>query len=257
MNANSAVRSRLYPMKYLLGALVGLAILAVAGYELYTRGYIRFNYPDATRFPVRGIDVSHHQGTIDWPAVKASGVEFAFIKASEGGDHRDREFPKNWAAARQAGIVRGAYHFFTFCTPGIAQADNLGAALAGMPGELPPMADIEFSGNCTQWKGIAEIRSELKLFVERVQEVTQRRPILYFTGDVHSRILDGHFPGYALWPRNVLREPSDLQLGHWLFWQFADNGRIRGVKTLVDLDVFRGSRSDFESFLVTPPANER
>ena len=83
-------------LRPLLAALAGLAFLIASGYLLYIRGFVRFNYPSAARFPIRGIDVSHHQGEIDWTAVKASRVEFAFIKASEGGDFRDREFARNW-----------------------------------------------------------------------------------------------------------------------------------------------------------------
>jgi lysozyme len=121
-------------LRPLLAALAGLAFLIASLYLLYTRGFVRFNYPSAARFPIRGIDVSHHQGAIDWTAVKAARVEFAFIKASEGGDFRDREFARNWEAARKAGVVRGAYHFFTFCTPGLAQADNFVATIGGSPG---------------------------------------------------------------------------------------------------------------------------
>ena len=242
-------------MRSLLAALAALAFLIAGAYLLYTRGFIRFNYPDAARFPIRGIDVSHHQGPIDWMAVKAARVEFAFIKASEGADFRDREFGRNWENARLSGIARGAYHFFTFCTPGVAQADNFVSAIGTSPGELSPVADVEFSGNCTQWKGIPEIRTQLMAFLERVQAVSQRRPILYFTADAHARLLDGHFTGYALWPRSIYREPSDDRFGRWLFWQFADNGRVRGVQTLVDLNVFRGSRLDFESFLVKAPGS--
>src|SRR5688572_6854506 len=66
--------------------------------------------PSDARFPVRGIDVSHHQGAIDWHSVKASGRSFAFIKASEGADFRDTRFSENWQRAREAGIFTGAYH---------------------------------------------------------------------------------------------------------------------------------------------------
>src|SRR5262245_12494312 len=77
--------------------------------------------PDLARFPVHGIDVSHHQGAIDWAQVKASGQTFAFIKATEGADFRDKRFSENWRQARAEGLVTGAYHYFTFCSPGVAQ----------------------------------------------------------------------------------------------------------------------------------------
>nr|WP_217497729.1 GH25 family lysozyme [Lysobacter enzymogenes] len=74
--------------------------------------------PDRARYPLRGIDVSHHQGAIDWRAVARDAVAFAYLKASEGGDHRDRRYAANARDARAAGVAVGAYHFFTFCRDG-------------------------------------------------------------------------------------------------------------------------------------------
>jgi lysozyme len=79
------------------------------------------------------------------------GDHLAFIKSSEGADHRPR-IRTELGGALQAGVARGAYHFFTFCTPGAAQAENFIAAVGGSFGELPPVADVEFAGNCRQWR---------------------------------------------------------------------------------------------------------
>ena len=240
-------------MRRLVAVLALGAALTAASYVLYVRGVLRFNYPDRDRFPVRGIDVSHHQGEIDWPAVRAAGIDFAFIKASEGGDHRDREFARNWESAERAGIARGAYHFFTFCAPGLSQAENFIAALAGSAGELPPVADVEFAGNCQQRPGIPKIRGELRRFLDRVAASLGRRPILYFTADAHARILGSDFPAPLLWPRSIFSEPAESRFGKWLFWQFADNGRLPGIETAVDLNVFRGTRAEFRSLIPGGP----
>jgi lysozyme len=69
----------------------------------------------AHKMPVQGIDVSRWQGKIDWASVAAAGKQFAFIKATEGGDHIDPRFLENWHGAKQAGLVRGAYHFVYWC----------------------------------------------------------------------------------------------------------------------------------------------
>jgi lysozyme len=237
--------------------LAALAFLLSAGaaallYALYEQGSVRFNHPSRSEFPVWGLDVSHHQGEIDWRAVARAGIEFAFIKASEGRDHRDREFARNWSGAREAGVARGAYHFFTFCTDGRAQAENFLDALAGSIGELPPVVDVEFSGNCKQWESIERIRGELRAFLEHVEQAVPRSPILYFPRDAYARILYGHFDDRPAWPRNVWTRPSDGADSRWLFWQFADNGRISGVSTLVDLNVFRGTRAEFEALIAAP-----
>jgi lysozyme len=229
----------------LLGILLVVALLGAAFWS-YQRGWLRPNRPVASRFPVHGIDVSHHQGAIDWPAVKEHGVAFAYVKATEGADWRDPRFEQNWRGAGAAGIPRGAYHFFTFCTPGTPQAENFLAVLRASGGELPPVADVEFTGNCTRWDSIPRIREQLAAFLARVEEGAGRRPLLYLTQTSHARIVAGHFPDHELWVRHVFLVPSERRYGRWLFWQFAHDGRVSGISRPVDLNVFRGTPAEFE-----------
>ena len=72
-----------------------------------------------------GIDVSTHQGAIDWAAVAGDGIDAAYVKASEGATFEDDRFAENWAGAKAAGLEVGAYHFFTLCKEGEEQAANL------------------------------------------------------------------------------------------------------------------------------------
>lgn len=71
-----------------------------------------------------GVDVSTYQGDVDWPALRAQGVDFAFIKATEGSSLQDRQFSANWENAQAAGVRVGAYHFFSYDSPGETQADQ-------------------------------------------------------------------------------------------------------------------------------------
>ncbi|HKC50766.1 MAG TPA: GH25 family lysozyme [Myxococcota bacterium] len=233
---------------------VGLTLLVAAAFLLYSRGFLRFNYPSLAQYPIRGIDVSHHQGVIDWSAVRAEGFEFAFIKASEGTDHVDRAFARNWDGARVAGIARGAYHFFTFCSPGRAQAQHFVSVVGAPFGELAPVADVEFAGNCTSWQSLEQIRTELRAFLTALEDASGRRPAVYFTRESHARLLAGALEDYATWPRSVFVAPTGER---WSFWQFADNGRVAGIATLVDLDVFRGGRRELESLAPARDTLER
>jgi lysozyme len=233
-------------MRRFLLVIAAVAALLGGAAWLYEIGWLRPNQHVAARFPVHGIDVSHHQGAIDWLAVGEERVAFAFMKATEGADWQDPRFDQNWAGAARAGIPRGAYHFFTFCTPGAPQAENFLAALDGSIGELPPVADVEFTGNCTRWESIEWIRGELAAFLARVEEATGRRPLLYLTQASHARIVDGHFPDHELWVRHVFLVPSQRRYGRWLFWQFSHDGRIAGIGKPVDLNVFHGSPAEFE-----------
>ena len=123
-------------MKLFAGMAATVAALLAAGY-----GYYLDFEPDRGKFPVRGVDVSHHQGAIDWQALKSDGIAFAYIKASEGGDFSDPKFTENWREAARAGIARGAYHFFTLCRPGEEQARLFTAMVPVSPGALPPGAE--------------------------------------------------------------------------------------------------------------------
>jgi len=239
----------MWPMRKYAWILVALSLLAiVAAFLVLRTGRIRLNYPSRERFPVPGIDISHHQGAIDWPSVRDSGVVFAFIKASEGENHLDSRFAENWRESGAAGIVRGPYHFFTFCTAGISQAENFLAVIPKSELTLPPVVDVEFAGNCVNWSTVDRIRAELSAFLKRVERSTSRRPILYLTYDSFHRVADGYFLQYEIWIRNLLWEPSLSQPMAWTFWQYTDAGRISGIKGPVDLNVFRGSLEEFERF---------
>jgi len=130
--------------------------------------------PDAqTTF---GIDVSHHQGAIDWTKAKAGGVQFAFIRVSDGVSTRDRQFARNWSAAKAAGVIRGAYQFFRPAQNVAAQAqlmiDAIGAKAAG---ELPPVIDVEVDGGLAP----ATVAKRVQQWVDTVKAATGTTPIVY------------------------------------------------------------------------------
>jgi lysozyme len=141
-------------------------------------------------------------------------------------------------------VRRGAYHFFTFCTPGAAQAANFIAVVPVDPQALPPAVDVEFAGNCRNWQSIEAIRGELAAFIGAVTHAYGRRPIVYFTRESYERILDGHLEGSPTWARSLFGRPR-ARFGSWTFWQYAHNGRVPGIEGLVDLNVFRASAAEF------------
>ncbi|MEE2674590.1 MAG: GH25 family lysozyme [Myxococcota bacterium] len=228
-------------IRNLLVAAAVILVLAVVG-------LVHWNRPGVDRFPVRGVDVSHHQGAVDWPRVAQAEVHFAFIKASEGGDHRDTRFEENWSEAGKAGIVRGAYHFFTFCTPGAVQADHFLDVAPPALGVLPPAVDVEFAGNCKSWTSVDDIRRELQVLLRRLEAAWGRAPVLYITSESEERVIRGHFDGYPVWIRSVFFRPGGRE-PTWLFWQYTDQGEIPGIETLVDLNVYRGQPSEIAELL--------
>ncbi len=221
---------------------IGTVILAAAcaAYMTYETEMSGFNPPSLADYPIQGIDVSHHQGDIDWPRLATlPNVRFAIMKATEGGDFRDRKFAENWRRAGEAGVVRGAYHFFTFCRPGRDQAENVVATVPADPAALPIAVDIEFHGNCGKVPTVDELANELNAFMDRIKETFPDKPIFYVTQEVYDRYLKGNenrFPGHSLWLRSIAREPKQQDCGRWSIWQFADNGTLEGIQGPVDLN---------------------
>ncbi len=229
--------------------IFSLAIIALGAlvYALFDRGLIRFNYPSPIRFPVRGIDVSHHQGVIDWKAVASDKtIRFAYIKATEGGDFKDRNFSENWKKSAEAGIIRGAYHFFTFCRPGRDQARNFLETVPWESDALPMAVDLEFGGNCDARPSLETLLAELTGFLSEIRKVHPQRPVFYVTPGFFNQYLKGNipqFPDHDLWLRNIFYEPLQKPCAHWQFWQFADRDRIAGIGGPVDLNVFCGDQA--------------
>ena len=217
----------------------GLAVAAGGLYAALLTGLVQLNHPSTAKYPVRGIDVSHHQGTIDWPEVKAAGIAFAYLKATEGGDYVDSRFAENRAGARAAGLVVGAYHFFTFCRDGATQArgfiDTVPFDLDG----LPPALDIEFGGNCARRPAPAEVEGEVQAWLRMVRAVYRREPVIYVTRELLEA-----YPGIAeaapLWVRDVFGSP-DWARRPWKLWQYTNRGHVPGISGPVDLDVLQGS----------------
>jgi lysozyme len=233
--------------------LMALAAAAAAIALALRAACIRLHLRAAERYPVRGIDVSNHQGPIDWSRVRAGGIAFALIKATEGSDFRDQRFAENWRESARAGIARAAYHYFTFCSDGAAQAIHFLSVVPPEPDVLPPAVDVEYAGNCKSPPGVERIRAELRVFLERIESAWSRKPILYVTRQSRWRIVDGHIEGYPLWIRSVW---WPLRRGSWLLWQYSDTGRVDGIRGPVDLDVYSGTVEEWIDFSArgdTPP----
>jgi lysozyme len=239
-----------------LKIIIGLVLLLMMTFigaslnELFKTGYLRLNYPSTEIFPVRGIDVSHHQGQIQWKKLAAQHIHFAYIKASEGGDFRDEDFAQNWAAAKTAGIVPGAYHYFTLCKSGKEQAENfLSYIVKPGPGVLPPAVDVEFGGNCKARPRADEFRDELAVFINTVEETWGCPVVLYSTDEFYDAYLKKQFAENPLWIRDIYRQPNKKIYGDWQFWQYANRGRLKGIKGFVDLNVWQGDEAEFNSLL--------
>lgn len=225
---------------------VGSVTILVAlffGY-LFSIGRIRFNYPDKTEFPIWGIDISHHQGTIDWEELRQEKLSFVVIKATEGGDYIDPRFAENWANSNREGYRTGAYHFYRLCKDGKEQAANFVKTVPKTHDNLPPTVDLEFGGNCGTTKTKEQILSEVKEFLDVLENHFQEKPIIYVTREFYDAYLIKQLMDYPIWIRDIFKRPSLEKGREWSIWQFANRGHLKGIETYVDLNVWNGKSMD-------------
>lgn len=216
---------------------VGLLLVSVligAGVFLYAPHW----HPSDTSYPQQGIDVSHHQGMIDWAKLPAQGVDFAYIKASEGGDHRDTRFAENWRGAAAAGVRRGAYHFFTLCRPGADQAANFIAAVPADPDALPPAVDLEYMGNCARPVTVGAFHAELAAYIRMVEAHYRKPVLLYLTAEFDEAYQVSARVNRPLWLRSLVFAPR-FGARPWTYWQVSNFIHLDGISGRVDWNVAR------------------
>lgn len=230
--------------------LVG-AILLLGFFFLRWRVLILYSHesnPD--QWEVFGVDVSSYQGTVDWHVLASQGVDFAFIKATEGSLLQDKQFASNWNGSLEAGIRPGAYHFLSYDSPGETQADNFISMVPVTEGALPPVVDIEFYGEYLENPPEkAQVQSILDPLLARLEEHYGVKPILYVTyRSYYSYLTDAKYAGYPVWCSSPTVFPL---VPRWHFWQYSHSAKLEGytgAQPLIDLNVFRGSQAEFDAF---------
>jgi lysozyme len=205
---------------------------------------INFGRASPRVFAVHGVDVSRWQGEIDWETLRAQGGNFAFIKATDGGDHLDPMFRRNWRAAREAGIRRGAYHFFYWCRSASEQAQWFIRNVPREKNALPPVLDVEWNSDsaCKRIPSPAEVQEKMRVFISMVERYYGQRPIIYTAPGFYHDNLEGAFLDYPFWLRSVAQHPAQVfDDRKWIFWQYSGSGLSQGVDGKIDLNVFNGS----------------
>jgi lysozyme len=187
-----------------------------------------------------GIDLSHHNGAVNWDALEGAGVDFIYLKATEGRDWTDADFQQNWIDATRRGYAVGAYHFYILCKPWEAQAVNFIRAVEVRDGTLPPAVDLEYAHNCKPFRDAAGTKAELQAFLDRLEAEYGAVPVLYTTKEFYADWIAGSFDRYPLWIRSVDGAP-DMP---YAIWQHSMRGKVAGVKGDVDLNVAAGGMPD-------------
>lgn len=227
----SAGTRRRRPLKVIASLLAVIAVLGVIGWFEVLPRY----RPQLHAGEKYGIDVSNHQGSIEWDQVAGDGVSLVYMKATEGDDFVDKRFSENWAGAASAGIARGAYHFFTLCSSGAAQAANFLRVLPTDPDALAPAVDLEYSG-CAERPDNANFQRELRIFIDLVENKVGKQVMLYaIPSFTKSYPLDPDLQTRDRWVRRLFRRPAT---DGWAIWQVSDRGRVKGIDEPTDIDVW-------------------
>ena len=204
-------------------------------------------------YEVHGIDISHYQGVIDWAQLKLNQdndfpLHFVFMKATEGGDHSDDTFHRNFNDARRYGFIRGAYHYFIPNTDALKQANFFIKTVKLDSGDLPPVLDVETTGRRSK----KDLQRDLKRWLNRVESYYGVKPILYTSYKFKLNYLDDPaFSAYPYWIAHYYVDSVKYQ-GRWSFWQHTDVGTVGGIDKDVDLNVFNGSLDDLLKMTVKP-----
>lgn len=230
---------------------IGIIVTALYVYAFYTflvapftlrwRGIFgEADYPAG--YSIRGIDISHHQGVIDWDKLRwarigEEPISFVFMKATEGETLVDRQFSYNFSQAHDYGFVRGAYHFFAPSVPVQAQLAHFFKTVKLEPGDLPPVLDVEQKGDLSP----EALRKAVLEWLHEAERHYGVVPILYTYYSFKKNYLNTpDFDKYPYWIAHYYVKKLNYD-GEWKFWQHTDKGRLPGISGDVDLNLFNGS----------------
>ncbi|SDA66049.1 lysozyme [Butyrivibrio sp. INlla18] len=231
-------------------ALVILAALMGLTAGLFYFGVLHINNPSKRKYPIRGVDVAHYQGVVDWEVLSKEDISFAYIKATEGSSSVDEQFEKNWNEAQNTDLRIGAYHFFSLDSSGATQAENFCKTVTPVPGMLPPVVDVEPYGGYREPDMLDKDKmlAELGDFLDGVETCYSMKPVIYTTEE-WLPVIQERFADYDVWIRNVYGKPDPSI--NWTFWQYSNRHVLSGyygTERYIDMNVFYGDEETFSAY---------
>ncbi|MHC5361193.1 glycoside hydrolase family 25 protein [Myroides sp. LJL110] len=197
-----------------------------------------------------GIDVSHYQGVIDWSLVDSVShlkqIDFVFVRATMGKDGVDKAFKMNWKGAGANHFIRGAYHYYRPDENSVEQAKNFIKNVRLQEGDLPPVLDIE---DLPKHQSLDSLRTGLVKWMQIIEQHYKVKPILYSGESYYTDNLKKWFPDQVLWIANYNFFIEKIK-PTWNFWQFTDKGKVQGIDSNVDLNIYNGTRATIRPLLI-------
>lgn len=207
---------------------------------------------DSYDFQIRGIDISHHNSTPNWKKLEQEGVNFVYMKVTEGTSHHDTNYFYNQEAARASDIAIGAYHFYIFAESGKEQAKHFISAVKTKQGDLIPAIDVEHSPNnpySTDTAYVNKVIRELRSLEDELHKYYGVRPIIYTNLECYALYIQKYFPDNLLWIVYLDGTPP-AEIRNWRIWQFTHKGKVQGIEGKVDLNFYRYTSKEFSELLL-------
>jgi lysozyme len=201
-------------------------------------------------YEVHGIDVSHYQSVINWDQVAENNIHFTYVKSTEGESYVDSMFSYNWVNSQRVGLKRGAYHFYRPQVPALTQANHFTQTVELLPGDLPPVVDVEVLDGVA----VTELIVGLRMYLKNIELHYGVKPVIYTYQKFYNKYLAGQFSEYPIWiARYHHRQPKLASKDNWLLWQYEQTGELLGIKGAVDFNVFKGSHAELERWCIPTP----
>lgn len=234
------------PLKSIIVGSTLMVLLISLGYHFYKKKIVADTFKESSKYPVKGIDVSHHNPILDWAEVKRQNVTFAYLKATEGITHDDRNYTYNYKLAKESNIKTGSYHFYNFGVSGREQAKHFIRVATCQSGDLVPAIDVEHSQANPYSKDSSFVKNvikELAVMENELYEHYGMHPVIYTNMDCYKLYINNYFPNNPIWISSLNKEPSD-NIKNWVIWQFTHKGELDGIVGDLDLNYFRYSFDD-------------
>ena len=221
--------------------LIIIAAVALALFLLIKNKIIRPNKLCVSIKDTVGVDVSRYQGDVDMEELAGQRVSFIYIKATEGASHTDEKFQENWRKAKKAGLLRGAYHFFSFESSGEEQAQHYIETVGDLDGDLIPVVDVEYY--TSRGMGAPEkkdIVRELKAYLEALEDYYHVKPMIYTSRAGYRDFIAGEITGYPMWVRSIFLPAAMEGWKEWTIWQYTDTAVLKGYtggEKYIDMNV--------------------
>jgi GH25 family lysozyme M1 (1,4-beta-N-acetylmuramidase) len=220
------------------------------------------------QYAIRGIDVSQHEDDIIWTRVQKAGYDFAYLRASSSVGRKDTRFDEHWSKTKEIGLLRGAYHGYSYCLPVDDQLRLIEEVVPREDDALPFALDVETpttdkERGCKAALSKNELSNRLVALSDGVSSYFGKTSLIYgnrstlqeyfggASGADYDHRLDRFMVWLAVWKGSNGSDTSSIRLpgrNPWTLWQYTGSATIPGIGDNVDVNVFFGTGQQFEAF---------